>query len=200
MSELEKIENVEQSTGEVSGEVSGEVIEVEDNSAEIEEVKTYDFPEGTVFYQEIREEEGYKWLCGTTDNPSLADSLGFLENHYNFTELTLKNGVFYLKGYEKPEPTEEEKMLAHEKKIEADIDNYLQELVSSKGYDDVKSCVGYYNSTDETFQREARAISKHRDQLYRKGYDLIAQCKRGEIDYRIIDLQYILNLIDPLDW
>ena len=32
MSELENIENVEQSTGEVSGEVSGEVTEPEDNS------------------------------------------------------------------------------------------------------------------------------------------------------------------------
>ena len=106
----------------------------------------------------------------------------------------------YLEIDRKKQQMEEEKMLAHEKKIEADIDNYLQELVSSRGYDDVKSCVGYYSSTDETFQREARAISKHRDQLYRKGYDLIAQCKKGEIDYKIIDLQYILNLIDPLDW
>ena len=226
--ELENIEEVEviptdntteelqeNVTGEVSGEVSGEVIEVpEDNSAEIEaeqerlrrEHEEYlnSFPDTTVFYQELREEEGVKWLCGTTKNASSADSLRFLDNHFDESELTYVGtpecGTWYLKGYEKPEPTEEEKMLAYEKKIEADIDNYLQELVSSRGYDDVKSCVGYYNSTDETFQREARAISKHRDQLYRKGYDLIAQCKKGEIDYRIIDLQYILNLIDPLDW
>ena len=223
--ELENIENSqevetiptdnklqENVTGEVSGEVSGEV--PEDNSAEIEaeqerlrrEHEEYlnSFPETTVFYQELREEEGVKWLCGTTKNASSADSLRFLDNHFDESELTYigtpECGTWYLKGYEKPEPTEEEKMLAHEKKIEADIDNYLQELVSSRGYDDVKSCVGYYSSTDETFQREARAISKHRDQLYRKGYDLIAQCKKGEIDYKIIDLQYILNLIDPLDW
>ena len=214
MSELEKIDNVEQSTGEVSGEVSGEVTEPEDNSAEIEaeqerlrrEHEEYlnSFPETTVFYRDLLVNGNVKSLGNPTKNPRVAEQWGFLDNHFDESELTYVGtpecGTYYLKGYEKPEPTEEEKMLAHEKKIEADIDNYLQELVSSRGYDDVKSCVGYYNSSDETFQREARAISKHRDQLYRKGYDLIAQCKKGEIDYKIIDLQYILNLIDPLDW
>ena len=223
MSELENIENsqeveviptdknVEQSTGEVSG----EVIEVpEDNSAEIEaeqerlrrEHEEYlnSFPDTTVFYRDLLVDGNIKKLGNPTKNPRVAEQWGYLDKHYDESELTYigspECGTYYLKGYEKPEPTEEEKMLAYEKKIEADIDNYLFELVSSRGYDDVKSCVGYYNSTDETFQREARAISKHRDQLYRKGYDLIAQCKKGEIDYRIIDLQYILNLIDPLDW
>ena len=205
-------ENVEQSTGEVSGEVSGEV--PEDNSAEIEaeqerlrqEHEEYlnSFPDTTVFYRDLLVNGNVKSLGNPTKNPRVAEQWGYLDKHFDESELTYigtkECGTWYLKGYEKPEPTEEEKMLAYEKKIEADIDNYLLELVSSRGYDDVKSCVGYYNSTDETFQREARAISKHRDQLYRKGYDLIAQCKKGEIDYRIIDLQYILNLIDPLDW
>ena len=214
-------ENVEQSTSEVSGEVSGEVtepkvIEVpEDNSEKIEaeqerlrrEHEEYlnSFPDTTVFYRDLLENaDGSKSLGMPTKNPRVAEQWGFLENHLDESELTYigtpECGTYYLKGYEKPEQSEEEKMLAYEKKIEADIDNYLQQLVSSKGYDDVKSCVGYYNSTDETFQREARALSKHRDQLYRKGYDLIAQCEKGEIDYRIVDLQYILNLIDPLDW
>ena len=221
MSELENIENVEDletiptdntTEDEVSGEVSGEV--PEDNSAEIEaeqerlrrEHEEYlnSFPDTTVFYRDLLVNGNVKSLGNPTKNPRVAESYGYLEQHYDESELTYVGtpecGIWYLKGYEKPEPTEEEKMLAYEKKIEADIDNYLQELVASKGYDDVKSCVGYSNSTDETFQREARAISKHRDQLYRKGYDLIAQCEKGEMDYRIIDLQYILNLIDPLDW
>ena len=216
MSELENIDNVEDletiPTGEVSGEVSGEV--PEDNSAEIEaeqerlrrehEEFLNSFPDTTVFYRDLLVDGNIKKLGMATKDPHVADYYKILVNHFDESELsyigTKECGTYYLKGYEKPEPTEEEKMLAYEKKIEADIDNYLQELVSSKGYDDVKSCVGYYNSTDETFLREARAISKHRDQLYRKGYDLIAQCEKGEIDYRIIDLQYILNLIDPLDW
>lgn len=36
-----------------------------DEVQETEEVKTYDFPEGTVFYQELKEEGNVKWLCGT---------------------------------------------------------------------------------------------------------------------------------------
>ena len=214
-------ENVEETTGgEVSGEVTGEVsepevIEVpEDNSAEIEaeqerlrrEHEEYlnSFPDTTVWYRDLIVKGNVKSLGMATKNPRVAESYGYLEQHFDESELTYignkECGTWYLKGYEKPEPTEEEKMLAYEKKIESDIDNYLYELVSSRGYDDVKSCVGYYNSTDETFQREARAISKHRDQLYRKGYELIAQCEKGEIDYRIVDLKYILNLIDPLEW
>ena len=224
--ELENIENVEEveviSTDNITEELqenveqsTGDIIEVpEDNSAEIEaeqerlrqEHEEYlnSFPETTVFYRDLLVNADGSKSLGMPMDVRQADSYGCLDNHFDESELTYigtpECGIWYLKGYEKPEPTEEEKMLAYEKKIEADIDNYLHELVSSRGYDDVKSCVGYYNSTDETFQREARAISKHRDQLYRKGYDLIAQCERGEIDYRIVDLQYILNLIDPLDW
>lgn len=171
-----------------------------DELQETEEVKTYDFPEGTVFYQELKEENGVKWLCGTTDQPSLADSLGFLENHYNFTELTLKNGVFYLKGYENPELTEEEKMKLYAQEIERQIDEHLQELASSRGYDDVKSCVGYFNSTDETFQKEARAMTVYRDHLYRTGYNIIEKCQKGEIDYHTVTLEYVLLLIDPIEW
>ena len=145
-------ENVEQSTGEVSGEVSGEVTEVpEDNSAEIEaeqerlrrEHEEYlnSFPETTVFYRDLIVNGNVKSLGMPIKDARLAEKWGFLDNHFDESELTYVGtpecGTWYLKGYEKPEPTEEEKMLAYEKKIEADIDNYLQELVSSRGYDDV---------------------------------------------------------------
>lgn len=219
MSELENIENVEEveviPTDNTTGEVSGEVIEVpEDNSAEIEaeqerlrqEHEEYlnSFPDTTVFYRDLIDEGAIKKLGMATKDPHVADYYKILDNHFDESELTYigtpECGTYYLKGYEKPEPTEEEKMLAYEKKIEADIDNYLQGLVSSRGYDTLESCLSYYNSTVEKWKYESRAITKHRDQLYRKGYDLIAQCKKGEIDYRIVDLQYILNLIDPLDW
>ena len=75
-----------------------------DEVEETEEVKTYDFPEGTVFYQEIREEEGYKWLAGVVTRPETADKYGILENHVSVSDLVIKKGRFYLKGYEKPDP------------------------------------------------------------------------------------------------
>lgn len=171
-----------------------------DEVQETEEVKTYEFPEGTVFYQELKEENGVKWLCGTVTSPETADKFGFLDNNINMSELVQKNGRLYLKGYEKPEPSEEEKMKLYAQEIERQIDEHLQELASSRGYDDVKSCVGYFNSTDETFQKEARAMTVYRDHLYRTGYNIIEKCQKGEIDYHVVTLEYVLSLIDPIEW
>lgn len=209
MSELENIENVEQSTGEVSGEV-----EVPDNSAEIEaeqerlrrEHEEYlnSFPETTVFYRDLLVNGNVKSLGTVVRDPHVAEQWGFLDNHFDESELTYVGtpecGIWYLKGYEKPEPTEEEKMKLYALEIERQIDEHLQELASSRGYDDVKSCVGYFNSTDETFQKEARAMTVYRDHLYRTGYNIIEKCQKGEIDYHTVTLEYVLSLIDPIEW
>ena len=214
MSELENIENVEQSTGEVSGEVSGEVTEPEDNTAEIEaeqerlrrEHEEYlnSFPDTTVFYRDLLVNGNVKSLGNPTKNPRVAESYGYLEQHFDESELTYigtpECGIWYLKGYEKPEPTEIEKMKAYAKSIEAQVDAHLQQLSASRGYDDVKSCVGYFNSTDETFQREARAMTVYRDHLYRTCYNIMDQCEKGEIDYKTVTLEYILSLIEPIGW
>ena len=126
-----------------------------DEIQETEEVKTYDFPEGTIFYQEIREEEGYKWLCGTTDQPSLADQLGFLDNHYNFSELTLKKGVFYLKGYEKPDPELAELKARKLAEISAEAHKYSQYECETMY---VTSSVGYRINADHKAQDNLRGL------------------------------------------
>ena len=223
MSELENIENVEDletiptdnTTGEVSGEVSGEVIEVpEDNSAEIEaeqerlrrEHEEYlnSFPDTTVFYRDLLVNGNVKSLGTVVRDPHIAEQWGFLDNHFDESELTYigkpECGIWYLKGYEKPEQSEEEKMKLYAQEIERQIDEHLQQLASSRGYDDVKSCCGYYNSSDEIFQKEARAMTVYRDHLYRTGYNIIEKCQKGEIDYRTVTLEYVLSLIDPIEW
>ena len=204
-------ENVEQSTGEVSG----EVIEVpEDNSAEIEaeqerlrrEHEEYlnSFPDTTVFYRDLLVNGNVKSLGTVVRDPHVAEQWGFLDNHFDESELTYigtpECGTYYLKGYEKPEQSEEEKMKLYAQEIERQIDEHLQELASSRGYDDVKSCCGYYNSSDEIFQKEARAMTVYRDHLYRTGYNIIEKCQKGEIDYHTVTLEYVLSLIDPIEW
>ena len=178
MSELEKIENVEdletiptdntteelqenveQSTGEVSGEVSGEVtepevIEVEDNSAEIEaeqerlrqEHEEYlnSFPETTVFYRDLLVNGNVKSLGMPTKDPRVAESYGYLEQHFDESELTYigtkECGTYYLKGYEKPEPTLEELKAKKLAEISAEAHKYSQYecaemyLTSSRGF------------------------------------------------------------------
>ena len=188
-----------------------ERIEAEEKAREQERIEHENFlnsfPETTVFYQELKEEGDVKWLCGTLKDAYLADRYGLLDNHYDESELTfvpsnkeLTSGVYYLKGHEKPEQSEEEKMKLYAREIERQIDEHLQELASSRGYDDVKSCCGYYNSSDEIFQKEARAMTLYRDHLYRTGYNIIEKCQKGEIDYRTVTLEYVLSLIDPIEW
>lgn len=109
--------------------MSEELNEIE----EVEEtVKTYDFPEGTVFYQELKEKDGVKWLCGTTDQPSLADALGFLNNHYHDSELTLKNGIFYLNGYVRPDKTEAELIAEKANQIDKELEALLDATVKQR--------------------------------------------------------------------
>ena len=209
-------ENVEQSTGEVSGEVTEpEVIEVpEDNSAEIEaeqerrrrEHEEYlnSFPDTTVFYRDLLVNGNVKSLGTVVRDPHIAEQWGYLDKHYDESELTYigtkECGTWYLKGYEKPEPTEEEKMLAHKAKIEAQLDAHLLDLAKSRGYDDCKSLATYFNSTKERFRKDAIAFVRYRDDVYDVGYEILDKCISGEIDYRVVTLEYILNLVDPIDW
>ena len=148
-------ENVEQSTGEVSGEVSGEV--PEDNSAEIEaeqerlrrehEEFLNSFPDTTVFYDRIIETDTYKCLGSWTKSAHTADSLGFIDNHMDESELTfvpnnkeLTSGIYYIKGHEKPESTIEELKAKKLAEISAEAHKYSQYecenmyLTSSKGF------------------------------------------------------------------
>ena len=171
MSELENIENSqevetiptdntteelqEQSTGEVSGEVSGEVTEPEeDNSAEIEaeqerlrrEHEEYlnSFPDTTVFYRDLLVDGNVKSLGTVVRDPHIAEQWGFLDNHFDESELTYigtkECGTWYLKGYEKPESTLEELKARKLAEISAEAHKYSQYecenmyLTSSKGF------------------------------------------------------------------
>ena len=98
------------------------------------------FPETTVFYQELREVDNVKWLCGTVKDAHTAESFGWLDNHYDESELTLIGNIYYLKGYEKPESTIEELKAKKLAEISAKAHKYSQYecesmyLVSSVGY------------------------------------------------------------------
>ena len=162
------------------------------------------FPDTTVFYDRIFEEGNVKRLGAWIKDPFMAERLKMLDNHMDESELTYVGtescGVYYLKGYEKPEPTKEEALQKHAKEIEAQMDALLYNLAKKRGYDDVKSLMTYYNSTKERFRKDAIAFNVFRDDLYDKGYEILDKCVAGELDYKEVTLEYILSLIDPLDW
>ena len=158
------------------------------------------FPETTVFYQELKEEGDVKWLCGTVTNAALADRLGFLDNHYDFSELTLIKGIFYLKGYEKPEKSLEELQLDRYHLIDSQIEAYLDAKVKEHNYKSVESCVSYFNSTDDKYRAEARAVSTWRDHIYHTGEQVWQSVLNGLVDYKDVDLDYIINIAGDFSW
>ena len=166
--ELENIENVEdletiptdntteelQENAEQSASDTEEVIEVEDNSAEIEaeqerlrrEHEEYlnSFPNTTVFYRDLLVDGNVKSLGMATKDPRIAESYGYLEQHYDESELTYVGtkecGIWYLKGYEKPDESLEELKAKKLAEISAEAHKYTQYecaemyLTSSKGF------------------------------------------------------------------
>ena len=164
-------ENVEQSTGEVSGEVTEpEVIEVpEDNSAEIEaeqerlrqEHEEYlnSFPETTVFYRDLLVNGNIKSLGMATKDPHVADYYKILDNHFDESELTyigtLECGTWYLKGYEKPEPSLEELKAQKLAEISAEAHKYSQYECETMY---LTSSVGYRINADHKSQDNIRGL------------------------------------------
>jgi hypothetical protein len=163
-------------------------------------VKSYDFPEGTIFYQYLIEKDGYKWLTGVVTDPSLADALGFLDNHYNDSELTLKNGIFYLNGYVRPDKTEAELIAEKANQIDKELEALLDATVHQRNYKNVESCVSYFNSTDDKYRAEAIAVNRWRDDLYRTAQTVLDDVKAGRIDWHDVDVNYIVSRVDPLVW
>lgn len=126
-----------------------------DEIEEIEEVKTYDFPEGTVFYQEIREEEGYRWLAGVVTTPETADKYGILDNNINMSELIQKNGRLYLKGYEAPDPDLAELKARKLAEIKAVADQFAKYECETMY---LTSSVGYRINADHKSQDNIRGL------------------------------------------
>ena len=178
-------------------------IEVFEDSEQLENLapKTYDFPEGTIFYQDFKDLGDIKYLEGVTDNPALADALKILDNHYHISELSLIKGTFYLKGYEKPDDSEAQIIEEKARLIDTQLENLLDETVHRLGnYKNIETCIGYFNSTNEKYRREAIAANVWRDNLYSKAEEILEKVKAGEIDYRDVDLDYIVSRVPPLDW
>ena len=142
--------------------MSEELNEIEEIDEIQEEVKTYDFPEGTVFYDRIIETDTYKCLGSWTKSASTADIVGFLDNHMDESELTfvpynkeLTSGIYYIKGHEKPESTIEELKVKKLAEISAEAHRYSQ-YECGEMY--LTSSVGYRINADHKSQDNIRGL------------------------------------------
>lgn len=120
------------------------------------------FPDTTVFYDRIIETDTYKCLGSWTKSAYTADSLGFLDNHMDESELTfvpynkeLTCGVYYLKGHEKPESTIEELKAKKLAEIKAVADQYAKYECETMY---LTSSVGYKINADHKSQDNIRGL------------------------------------------
>lgn len=223
-------ENVEQSTGEVSGEVN-ELAEQErlqrelklreqreqeerereeaEEQARLQAIQEHEeylnsFPDTTVFYRDLLVNGNVKSLGTVVRDPHIAEQWGFLDNHFDESELTYigtpECGIWYLKGYEKPEKSIEELQLERYHLIDSQIEAYLDARVKEHNYKSVESCVSYFNSTDEKYRAEARAVSTWRDHIYHTGEQVWQSVLNGLVDYKDVDLAYIINIAGDFSW
>jgi len=67
------------------------------------------------------------------------------------------------------------------KRLELVLDNYLDEVAKSYGYESIKTMVTYPTSTNPKFAAEGQAAIEFRDAVYTKGIELIADVQADKI-------------------
>lgn len=162
------------------------------------------FPDTTVFYERIIETDTYKVLAGTMRSPYTAELNKCLDKHMDTSELTVvsESGIdkYYLKGFEKPAESLEQLQLNRYRLIDSQIEAYLDAKVKEHNYANVVSCVSYYNSSDDKYRAEARAVSEWRDHIYRTGEIVWNSVLDGTVNYEDVDLQYIIGIAGDFTW
>ena len=116
------------------------------------------------------------------------------------SELVQKNGRLYLKDYVAPDESLEKLQLERYHLIDRQIEEYLDAKVKEHNYKSVESCVSYYNSTDDKYRAEARAVSTWRDHIYHTGEQVWQSVLNGLVDYKDVDLAYIINIAGDFSW
>lgn len=158
------------------------------------------FPETTVFYDAILSDGDAQWLGQYVRDPHVADRYGWIKNHIDESELTKVETRYYLKGHEKPEPSEAEIISRKIDEIDKALEDLMDSTVHQKNYKNIESCVSYYNSDDDEFRADARAALRWRDDIYSTARYVRDKVLAGELDYRVVTVDYIMSMVTPLEW
>jgi hypothetical protein len=227
MEDLENIENVEEveviptdnTTEELQENIEETITVPEDNTAEIEaeqerlrrEHEEYlnSFPDTTVFYREIIErDDGTKALGMPTHSSRQAESWGYLEQHYDESELTYigtaESGIYYLKDYAPKPETEEQKRarIFESKKIEISdaVQRVIDETAHKRGYDTGVSLMSYATSNNARYHADAVEFSDWRDSVWDIAHDVENKVLAGELDIDDVSVEYVLERLPVLEW
>ena len=185
-----------------------EIENAEIDNAEIENAeqteKVYDFPESTVFYRDLLVDGDIISLGTAVKDPRVADSYGFLDQHYDESELTYIGtpscGTYYLKGHERPQPTRQEMIDRKKAEMDAVVQDLLDSTARSKGYTNGAYCVGYVGDPDPEFNAQAVAFRSWRSQVWRKCYQILDAVESGDVSLDEITAEYVLSRLPKIEW
>ena len=78
------------------------------------------------------------------------------------------------------------------------VQDYLDQTVQTRGYDNVYTCLSYKGDPDPIFSAEADAVLTWRSQVWRTAQGILNQWMQGQIEQPTI--QDVLNQLPQLEW
>lgn len=122
------------------------------------------------------------------------------DTNYYCSEIWKNKDSFNIQEFVPVQETLEQLQLNRYRLIDRQIEEYLDAKVKEHNYKSVESCVSYYNSTDEKYRAEARAVSTWRDHIYHTGEQVWQSVLDGAVSYEDVDLQYIIGIAGDFTW
>lgn len=162
---------------------------LEESIPEIKNLRWND-SEHTGFDCELKHPE-YGWIPFTVKGN---------DTSYYCSELWKNRDTFEIQEFVPVQEDLEQSQLDRYRLIDRQIEEYLDAKVKEHNYKSVESCVSYYNSTDEKYRAEARAVSNWRDHIYHTGEQVWQSVLNGLVDYKDVDLAYIINIAGDFSW
>ena len=162
------------------------------------------FPDTTVFYQELIENGDCIQLAGIVRDPATADAFGWINNHYDESELTaIPKGDhvdYYLMGHEPAAETREEMIARRQTEIVNMVQNIIDETAHQKRYDDGLSCASYVGDPDEEFNADAVAFVAWRGRCWRTCYNILDSVVAGTVAPEDVTDEYVLERLPTMEW
>ena len=162
---------------------------LEESIPEIRNAKWND-SEHTSFDCELNHTE-YGWIPFTVKGD---------DTNYYCSEIWKNKDSFEIQEFIPIQESLEQLQLKRYHLIDTQIEAYLDAKIKEHNYKSVESCVSYYNSTDDKYRAEARAVSEWRDHIYRTGEEVWKSVLNGLVDYKDVDLDYIINIAGDFSW
>ena len=78
------------------------------------------------------------------------------------------------------------------------VQQYLDSVAQSKGYDNTYTCLSYLNSTEEVWKQQANIFNSWRDQVWKDCHNYLNMYQDGKI--KQIPVDQFISLLPKIQW